>query len=168
MNTTKPSKYQQFEKWISLCGGEVLNPLTMWEVMRVKALGQTHVVYCNKKGNETWPDSLASWFKKFNNGKHIDLAYKIKSRGNTRAYRKAIFNRDGPRCFFCDKIMPDDDITVEHLISVNSGGKNHINNMALAHSACNNKAGHMSLVEKVKLRDELRKNPELLEGVESE
>ena len=69
---------------------------------------------------------------------------------------RTLINRDGELCFYCGLKMPLDDMTREHLLSVNSGGVNHIDNLALAHKLCNLKAGHLSVVEKVLLRDKLR------------
>jgi hypothetical protein len=45
---------------------------------------------------------------------------------------------------------------IEHLLPVTAGGPSHLANYALAHRSCNEEAGTLSLVEKLRLRDRLR------------
>jgi 5-methylcytosine-specific restriction endonuclease McrA len=59
--------------------------------------------------------------------------------------------------FFCDHPFTEDrPATLEHLLSIAHGGNNHLSNLALAHGECNLRAANLSVVEKAKLRDELR------------
>jgi 5-methylcytosine-specific restriction endonuclease McrA len=72
---------------------------------------------------------------------------------------KVLRERDGDGCFFCPKLMEKKDTTLEHLLSRTHGGSNHMHNLALAHQKCNQEASHMSVVEKVRLREKLRGKP---------
>lgn len=64
----------------------------------------------------------------------------------------ALLKRDGDRCFLCRQALGED-ITVEHLVPRTAGGPNHMANKALAHQACNLRMGHLSLMEKIALRE---------------
>jgi 5-methylcytosine-specific restriction endonuclease McrA len=82
------------------------------------------------------------------------------SYGRSSAYKKEKINlikRDGTCCFLCGKEL-EDDITVEHLISLVSGGKNDISNMVLTHYVCNNELTTKPIYEKVKMAIERRSN----------
>ena len=60
--------------------------------------------------------------------------------------------RDGQLCFFCLKPVGVD-ITVEHLIALVDSGPDHLSNKVLAHSVCNQKAGSLSVMEKIQVRE---------------
>lgn len=61
-----------------------------------------------------------------------------------------MIKRDGTKCFYCGQEL-EDDITVEHLISLVCGGKNSLGNMVLCHYDCNKNAGNLSVAEKVNM-----------------
>lgn len=73
-------------------------------------------------------------------------------------------NRDGCNCFFCGNVIPRGRETIEHILpktvsKKHEGGLkivNDLRNLALAHEECNSKAGSLSIVEKIRLRDKLR------------
>lgn len=69
--------------------------------------------------------------------------------------KKALIIRDGKACFYCGNLL-ESDVTVEHLISLVSGGTNTLANMVLAHEKCNNEAGNKTIVEKVNYALKLR------------
>lgn len=73
-----------------------------------------------------------------------------------RGFRHRILLRDGRECFYCGYEMELDDITLEHLIPRSKGGKTSPENIVLAHSYCNNKAGTLCLDEKLALRGQIR------------
>jgi 5-methylcytosine-specific restriction endonuclease McrA len=73
---------------------------------------------------------------------------------NKHWLRDELLRRDGNECFFCGK--PMEDPTIEHLICRQFGGGNNLANLALAHRACNRTGGHLSVVEKVRLREAMR------------
>ncbi|PGH55922.1 hypothetical protein CRT60_21980 [Azospirillum palustre] len=72
---------------------------------------------------------------------------------------KKIVERDGDACFFCGRSLGDD-ITIEHLVPITHGGPDHRSNLVLAHHACNQRADHLSVAEKVRLREEMHRQPE--------
>lgn len=61
--------------------------------------------------------------------------------------------RDGDCCFFCLREMTVQQMTLEHLLAEHKGGVDNIANLVLAHKACNEDAGHASLLEKIKIRE---------------
>lgn len=58
-------------------------------------------------------------------------------------------------CFLCWEALGED-VTVEHLVPVSQGGTNHIGNKVLAHAECNQKMGHLSVMEKIRMREAIR------------
>ena len=52
--------------------------------------------------------------------------------------------------------MRNGDVTFEHLLAKSLGGKNHIDNLALAHGVCNNKAGNLPVIDKLWIRENNR------------
>ncbi len=61
--------------------------------------------------------------------------------------------RDGNRCFYCPNTIPAGLETIEHLVPAAAGGPNHLANLFLAHRSCNEAAGTVSAVEKIRLRE---------------
>lgn len=145
---------KRFKDWLSGLGAEVLCATNPYELVRFKARGGTHIIYRNTKGIITAAGFALEAMKAFQNGIAIDMGL-VKTKGLANFKQKAaLVQRDGKNCFYCGLPMPDDDLTVEHLIARNKGGLNTLENMALAHSKCNLKAGHLPLMEKIKMRDE--------------
>jgi hypothetical protein len=72
--------------------------------------------------------------------------------------------RDGSECWFCGKEMSRD-ITLEHLTPLALQGTWADDNLALAHTACNKAAGHLTRFEKEQLRQRLRAGEALGEVV---
>ena len=65
--------------------------------------------------------------------------------------KKKLLRRDGDKCWLCDKFMPINDRTVEHLIARSQGGRSNLDNLVLTHERCNLKLGSKSLKNKIKL-----------------
>lgn len=146
-------KLPAFKAWLSERGAEVLQPTSEWEVVRFRAAGATAVVYANKHGMLSVSGDAARALNCFaSNGKWSAGVATERQRNRRPVIVRALLERDGDRCFLCRKALADD-MTVEHLVPVVHGGPNHISNMALAHSACNLRMGHMSLVEKIVQRE---------------
>ncbi len=75
--------------------------------------------------------------------------------------RARLLERDGDRCWFCDRPMGND-ITIEHLVPKSAGGRDMLANYALAHAKCNHDAGNLPLVKKIELRTRLHAQHRML------
>lgn len=61
-----------------------------------------------------------------------------------------ILARDGEDCCYCRKPLGED-MTLEHRVAVSLGGSDDLDNLKLAHSACNREVGNLP----VDMKDEL-------------
>ncbi len=154
---------EAFSNWLTKCGAELLSHTNEWEIIRIKAEGETLVSYKNAKGRQKWPPSLVKYHKCFSRGKSLKLASPITQyKGNKKARLKLLGDRDGWSCWYCDTpLWPVDRIKVEGEVSATIeevcprqiGGPTHIGNQVLACAACNSEAGNMSVAAKVVLRE---------------
>ena len=46
---------EKFARWLANCGAEIIAPTSEWELLRVKAKGETLVGYTNGNGKQTRP-----------------------------------------------------------------------------------------------------------------
>lgn len=147
---------EKFKDWLARMGAEVISTTNPYEVVRFKAKGGTHVIYQKGTGEHT-PIGLArAALDHFRNNRPFDVGI-AKTKGVAHATQKnALLLRDGRNCFYCGLHMPNDDLTAEHLISKDKGGPNTLENMALAHGACNRRAANLPLAKKIQLRDQMR------------
>lgn len=147
---------KEFKKFLSNCGAEILTPTNIYEVLRFKANGNTGIVYQNDIGHVTkFVGEAKKAIECFTN-KTPYSCNEVKNRVRKHVVLQSLLQRDGTNCFYCGKEMQDGQETIEHLFSINQGGRNHISNLALAHKECNQQASHLSVVEKVKLREKLQ------------
>lgn len=147
--TDKETK--EFKLWLQRLGAEVLAPTNPYELVRFRARGGTHVVYRGRRGITA--DGFAQEaMAAFRTSGHVDMGLTATQRTMGIKYRAALLERDGRECFFCWKPMPNTDMTVEHLVPIHKGGPNHLDNMVLAHAACNRKADNLPLIKKVEMR----------------
>jgi len=165
-----------FQAFLAARGCEVMVATNPYEILRFKRHGRTNVVYKKRSGKLTVVGNdvalaVTAYLQVERRGKNSrqpearpvqvpagrparrDMK-RAKLRGS--AVHKALLARDGDRCFYCNRKLGDDQ-SREHLLSVTHGGPDRIENQALAHHACNVKAAALPLVEKIKLRDKLRK-----------
>lgn len=151
----KPNLLERFRAFLAERGAEIMTTTNPWEVLRVRANGGTHVLYKNSAGKLTWPAELVTAYKacQINGGWR---AVQPGARRRTPVLIRTLLERDGRECFYCGDEMPDGEETLEHLHSVTQGGSSHPSNCALAHADCNQKADHLPIVEKVKLREAMR------------
>jgi hypothetical protein len=143
-----------FTKWLGAKGAQVLQPTSVWEVCRYKSNSGTSIVYTNKTGRLRFTgDSLVAWTAYVTGAGWRAIPAtkrKLKSSPTCQALRV----RDGDDCFFCRTPVEVEDESVEHLVAITHGGPDHLSNMALSHRVCNNLAGHLSVMEKIILREE--------------
>lgn len=143
-------KANEFGDWLSSVGAQVLEPTNAYEVMRFKAGDITSVIYRNKVGGVTHSGVSKEAWEAFNTGKSWRAAPATRRKRMTPNIR-TLRARDGDLCFFCQKVVGQDNESVEHLVSITHGGTNHISNLLLAHKTCNAKAGNLSAMEKIKI-----------------
>ena len=136
----------RFKSWLIQQGGEVLPVTNEHEAIRFKGR-QTGVLYkSGKVSNEYAREAILAFCQ---NKKWKGSPIKMK-RKNYKRQKSFLLERDGDCCFFCGNELGDD-ITVEHLISLSSGGKNTLSNMVLAHEACNQQVSNKPIFEKVQI-----------------
>jgi len=71
---------------------------------------------------------------------------------DTATIRKFLINRDGARCFYCQRYHGQkivEQLTIEHLIPVAHGGNDTASNLVLACHGCNNHLGNAPLKQKI-------------------
>lgn len=151
-------KIKSFIKFLEAAGAEILHSENEYEVVRFRANGTTSVIYQNKFGAITsFINEGETAFNAFLNNQPFKVEkqqYARKMRTAMKEQRRiAILKRDGCKCFFCGELMDDKDMTIEHLIPAAHGGTNHLTNLVLAHAKCNQMASHMSVMQKIKLRE---------------
>lgn len=153
---------EQFTRWLSERGAEVLAPTNEWELVRFRGGGVTSIIYNSKTGSMTFTGQARVAYDAFSKN---DPDYRIqpgtyrKRHGSDRrkVERKTLIERDGNACFYCgDHFTDTKPPTREHLISLTHSGPDRLENLFLACQPCNIRAGHLSAPEKIKLRDEIR------------
>jgi hypothetical protein len=147
---------RNFVKFIEAAGAQILEPTNEYEALRFKSNAATGVIYQNASGQITKfvGEAKTAWGA-FSNKKPYS-ANKVTERIKKNNILNSLLKRDGSNCFYCGKEMAQGRETIEHLFSINQGGRNHIANLALAHKECNYLASHLPVVKKVELRDKLR------------
>jgi hypothetical protein len=144
---------EKFEGFLTARGAQILQPTNEWEVLRFKTHKGVHVIYRNSKGNITFTgDSFDAW-QAFIHGLSWTGAVATKREKKDIPLVATLLARDGNNCFFCGLDMDPADRTIEHLVPVAHGGPNHLSNLVLAHRACNSNAGHLSVMDKIRLRE---------------
>ena len=151
------AKSEAFSDWLTARGAQVLSGTNEYEALRVRAGRQTHVLYQKANGKLTWNKAMRRLWSQFVEGDSPDLSPSGKVGRPSSARRANLINtvleRDGKDCFYCGKILPPDDTTLEHLVPISAGGCNHIGNLVAAHQKCNSEAGHLSVMKKIKMRE---------------
>jgi hypothetical protein len=146
--------YEKFKSWLLKEGGTILPNTNEYELIRFKGT-EIGVIYKSEKVSGKFAkDTLHC----FNNGKPwIGRPDGTKRKRNYIKRKRYLLTRDGDRCFYCNKPLGDD-CTIEHLIPLNRGGDNKIENTVLAHSLCNLEVGSMLLNEKIEIAIKKRYN----------
>lgn len=152
---TFKDRLSRFSHWLSERGAQVLANTSEWELLRFKANGKTSIVYAKASGQLTFTgESERAWQSYLSAGNWRGCDSTKRSKKSSTEVR-SLLARDGDHCFLCCQPLGSD-ITVEHLVAVAHGGPNHLSNKVLMHRPCNERVNHMSVAEKVRVRDELR------------
>ncbi len=138
---------EKFIKWLLSNGAEILPVSNEYEEVRFKGT-EVGVLYKSGKTSNYYTKNTIQCYQKARrwSGKPI-------STGRKPTYKREklmLLKRDGNRCFYCHKRLGND-ITLEHLIGLTSGGLNILSNMVLAHKKCNYDVGNKPLNEKVEI-----------------
>lgn len=142
-----------FEAFLTERGAQILQPTNEWEVLRFKTSQGVSIIYRNAKDGLTFTGEAAqAWngLAKGNNWRGVEA---VKRPQKVSAFVRALLKRDGDGCFYCSLATTEEDRTVEHLVARSHGGPNHLSNLVLAHRRCNEGAGHLSVMEKIRLRE---------------
>jgi hypothetical protein len=145
-----------FKNWLREHGCEIQEPSNEYELVRFRSAIGVGVLYTGKRGlscNVPFVVDAVQLFLARQQWEAGKIAPKKRSPSPKR--KKELLARDGDTCFYCGLLL-ESDITEEHLVSVSQGGYNRLDNIVLAHFECNRLAGHMSLVQKIHLRDKMR------------
>lgn len=135
----------KFTDWLSHYGCEILPCSNDYEALRFRG-NAVGVVYKSGKTSGLYTDKAILCFK--NNKKWDGRPIKTGRKNSYRRQKAIILKRDGDNCFYCGNPLGDD-ITIEHLISLSSGGSNSISNMVLAHEGCNQAMNNRPIFQKV-------------------
>lgn len=154
----QPASITAFQTWLTANGAEVLVTTNPYEVVRFRGDAGVSIVYRN---DGTRPHKLtgqaADAWAAFCQGRPMRFTQAVQIRAKYEPVVRTLIDRDGDACFYCSALfceaLPP---TREHLLSRTHGGPDHIANQALACGPCNRRAGHLSLAEKIRLRDQLR------------
>lgn len=151
-----------FARHLELQGAVIGHPTNVYEVIRYKVKGVTHIVYMKQSGVLTYTgESEAHYVNFLTNREELKAIRTRKVRANgapkhsTKRIRDALRERDGICCWYCGCFV-DDEGTIEHLIPRSDGGLNVMSNLVLAHQTCNQRAGALHLSGKIELRTSMR------------
>jgi 5-methylcytosine-specific restriction endonuclease McrA len=139
------SDIEKFSAWLKKMGVEILPVTNQYEALRFKGK-EVGVVYTSGKVSNDYTRNAINCFTK---NKHWD-GRQINT-GRHAGYKKEkeqLIERDGTDCFLCGLPLQDD-ITLEHLIPLSSGGKNNLSNMVLMHEKCNQEVSNIPISQKV-------------------
>lgn len=146
-------RLKMFTAWLHGHGAELLTPTNQWELLRFRTEEGTSIIYTDKRGHLTWTNQAAEAYLACVGNKAWRAVPKTQRRAKSSPTCQALRKRDGDDCFFCHLPVAVEDESAEHLVSITHGGPDHIANMALAHRECNRQAGHLSLMEKIRMRE---------------
>ena len=96
---------------------------------------------------ETWKSDCGNILSKTatgGNGQHNGVVKKSISKT-----QRVIFLQ-GQRCFFCDRVLPKEEQTLDHLVPVSGGGTDHPDNLVGCCKTLNEMFGNMSVKEKIR------------------
>lgn len=152
----KQKTLKDLTTWLVEHECEILPITNPYELVRFSCETGKGVIYKGKKGIGFSSELASNAYWCFVNKR----PWNADIRGNKKRLRKrtALISRDGHVCFYCGKSFKETDLTQEHLVSRADGGGNGMANLVLACEPCNTKAGHLPLIQKIELREQLRAN----------
>lgn len=158
MDAIPSNKVKKFERWLTQMGSEILPPTSEFELIRFNCSLGVGVLYQGRKGISVSNQIVTVAIDCYLNNKAWEGKGAPGKRMGMTKKQQQLLARDGGDCFYCGHQMSKSTISVEHVLSVLHNGPNRIENLVLAHKKCNELASHLSVIEKIKMRDELRGN----------
>ena len=144
---------EKFENWLINNGAEIVPPTNQYEVLRFRCAHGTGVIYTGKRGySVNGPIAEDAW-RAYKSGKKWRAKNKPTMRKKPKGRKADLIRRDGLNCFFCGLEFSPHLLTIEHVVSLNVGGPDRVENMVLACEPCNFEAGTKNVMQKVKLRE---------------
>ena len=144
-----------FNDWLRRQGADVIAPTNQYELTRFRAQGAVHVIYRDASGDvSSLGEFAARCLRAWKTGANLPMGFTGRRKTLSGKIKATLLERDGTLCFFCQRIMPPSDITIEHLVAIGKGGPNHSDNYALAHDECNKAADNMPLMNKIRFHRE--------------
>lgn len=140
-----------FSAFLCERGASIISPTNEWEVLRFKGSNGVSIVYKNSVGGVKFTGDAAAAWKAFQSRDDSYRAAPRAKRKNIRPEIRTLRERDGSLCFYCQRLVSDENATQEHLVAITHGGPDHISNKVLSHKSCNQAAGHMSAMEKIRI-----------------
>jgi len=148
----------KFVQWLEAHGCEVLPTTNEYEQVRFKGI-EVGVLYASGKCSNQYTANAIEAFKN-QNKKWYGAPVSTGRQPGYRKEKRKLLDRDGDCCFLCGDPL-ENDITIEHLIALNSGGRNNLLNMVLCHYQCNVRLGTLPVSIKVRLAIDLRMKREI-------
>ncbi len=142
-------KLDRFLTYVQQSGADMLEPTNPYEKIRFRCKEGIGIVYQGKKGFtlEGAARTAYVYFERKLTWKAGEVCPPFKR----PEMRELLLARDGCNCFYCGLPLGED-ITVEHILSKEHGGSDHLANLALAHEKCNVAAGCLPVVEKFAIK----------------
>jgi 5-methylcytosine-specific restriction endonuclease McrA len=94
-----------------------------------------------------YPKYLFSMDRKEHQQKIKTETTKSDQPGPTPSNRSIVFKSSGGFCYICKEALTRQNRTIDHVIPLSRGGKNHISNLRACCGKCNNLKGSMLLSE---------------------
>ena len=146
---------QKLNEYLDSIGVEQVERTNQWESARFIANNIVCVIYKNKKGNFSFSNEQSEKiYNAYLSGKKINVQ-DLKRKSLGQKFKEKLFERDGDKCFYSNKIMSYEEATIEHLIPLSKGGKNNIDNLVLCLEYENQKMADKPLVEKINYKIEV-------------
>ena len=142
--------FKDLQLYLNHIGADRLEVTNPYEIARFKANGETCVIYTNQRGNRRrGSNPLANKILDAFYDKKLINVQKEKRQSLKSKFLKTLLNRDGNCCFYTNKEMTENEMSIEHLIPLSKGGKNNIDNLVLCIEEENQKMADKPLIEKI-------------------
>ena len=155
IHLNKPANLNKFASFLIENGAKILEPTNQWEVLRYRIQGAgVVVIYKKASGALNVPSIAQEHLTCFEKGRAIERKERP-GKNHKATLIERLMERDGDECCICGKSLGDD-ITVEHWVAIKAGGNNMLENLALAHKACNRAVDSKPVTEKLKIAMKMR------------